>query len=378
MRHTKLENFENLPTAVIDLKEAFINLINNVDDNVTEEKRKEFTNFAKSIDEGTLDEAAFKEINELSNLYIRIEEKSQQIYEILIQIDGCNPDYGKSWAPEWDKLCRKYKDLIINSKRDAATLSNYAKNLVKKVLPVLMNDKVSEKRKEKLINQIKESIKNNQEKAKKNALDFDQYMRDVLKFRVNYNSWAQDNLVKIENLKAEINKLKEEITRYDNDIHKTSFKIGSICGIAFLGISIFVAAYFAPAALLSFKYIAAGTVGTLGTFGAGYGCSYAVLKTKISGMKNELGKKEEELIMTLKASELSGQIIEPLNEFSRITKIISKIWEVIVRCLDYFLNESNYLLFLNNTPGEFESLAKYWIVLAECLDRYVAEVTKVD
>ncbi|CAG8644446.1 16540_t:CDS:2, partial [Acaulospora morrowiae] len=370
MRHTNLENFENLPTAGKNLKEIVIDFINN---DVTEEKRKEFINFVKSIDEHTLDEVVFKEINELSNFYIRIEEKSQQIYEILIKIDGCNPDDGKSWAPEWDKLCRKYKYLIINSKRDAATLSNYAKNLVKKILPILMNDKVSEEKKKKLINQIKKSIKNNQEKAINNSFNFDQYIRDVQEFRVNYDRWAQDNLVKIENLKAEINKLKEEITRYDNDIHKTSFKIGSICGIAFLGISIFVAAYFAPAALLSFKYIAAGTVGTLGTFGAGYGCSYAVLKTKISGMKNELGKKEKELIMTLKASELSGQIIEPLNEFSRITKTISKIWDVIILCLNYFLNESDYLLFLNDIPGEFESLAKYWIVLAKCLDRYVVE-----
>ncbi|CAG8644055.1 15129_t:CDS:2 [Acaulospora morrowiae] len=365
MRHTRLVDLENLPTGVNDLRETFSNLNDIISNEVTEEEIKEFINIAKSIDEDTLNEAAFNEINELTKLYIRIEEKSQQIYENLGKIDGYDLDDEKRWAPEWDKLCRRYKDLIINSKRNAATLSTFAKNLVIKLLPILKNNNVSDEQKEKLINRIKESINNNIEKAKKNYLDFNQYTRDVIAFKSTYDSWAQTKIdKKIENLEAEINKLKEEISYYDDNIHKIAFNNS----IFFFGIATVAIALLAPSVTLG------AIVGTV----AVYGCSYAALKMKISGMKSKLGEKQKELVMAQEVSELSKQIIEPLNEFSRITKIVYMIWEAVIRCLDYFLNNSDYDLFFKNLPGEFESLVKYWIVLAKCLDRYVAELTKVN
>ncbi|CAG8506357.1 4732_t:CDS:2 [Acaulospora morrowiae] len=410
--HTNCEDPLNFPNFLKKFEETFKGIFGKVVDNkFTEKEYKEFTKAAKNIDINGLNDENIKNLDEYSKTYLRIKEKSEQIYEVLLRIDGCNLD-NKRWAPKWNTLCRRYKNLMMNSKEVAKTLSTYSRNHVKKTLPILKSDKVSKAEKENHIKQIinvsrffiilllhtqlintyypYQFIEKNKKKAQKNSENFDQYKLDVLNFKVDYNRWAESKLTeeslekKKSSLKVEIKKLNENISVYDGNINKIAFTVASIVGIGFIGICV-AGAFQVPLAITVLNKIACGT--TLSKIACGitlavtaYGCSYAALKTRNSAIKNKLKKKQnihDEQIE--KASEWSEQIIESLEKFVNIADIISTFWELINLYLDDFLGtEAIYGDYWNNLPeDEYKRHVDLWIVFSNSLDRYVSQVTKV-
>ncbi|CAG8506340.1 4731_t:CDS:2 [Acaulospora morrowiae] len=149
--------------------------------NQPEEKRKEITRAVKNVNKNNLIEVIINSIDQFNKARMSTKQKSQQIYEKLIYIDFCNQEK-RRWAPEWDKLCKMYRCLMINS-TNATTLPTYYRNHVKKTLPLLKSNNVSAAKKIFLIEKIKNSINDHQEKTKKNLIDFNQYQHDVIKFR---------------------------------------------------------------------------------------------------------------------------------------------------------------------------------------------------
>ncbi|CAG8702251.1 4240_t:CDS:2 [Acaulospora morrowiae] len=145
------------------------------------EDRKEITRAVINIDKNSTIKTIINNIDQSANERIITQEKSQQIYEKLVYIDCYNHDK-RRWAPEWDKLCKRYKGLMINS-TNTTTLPTCYRNHIKKTLPILKSNNVSFAKKKFLVEKIKNSIKDHQEKAKKNLIYFDQYKQDVLKFR---------------------------------------------------------------------------------------------------------------------------------------------------------------------------------------------------
>ncbi|CAG8644040.1 15128_t:CDS:2 [Acaulospora morrowiae] len=150
--------------------------------NLPEEERKEITRALINVNKNDIIEVIINSIDQFNKTRMSTKQKSQQIYEKLIYIDFSNQDKSR-WAPEWDKLCKMYKGLMINSTSATTTLPTYYRNHVKKTLPILKSNKVSAAKKIFLIEKIKNSIKDHQEKVKKSLLDFDQYKQDVVKFR---------------------------------------------------------------------------------------------------------------------------------------------------------------------------------------------------
>ncbi|CAG8644025.1 15127_t:CDS:2 [Acaulospora morrowiae] len=334
--HTSGEDPENSSNFIKNFVEIFKGILGKIIDNkFTEKEHKEFIEAAKSIDINSLN-ATFKNLYDFPGEHLRIKEKSEQIYEILLRIDGCNLDK-KCWAPEWNTLCRRYKNLMMNSKEDARTLSTYSRNHVKKTLPILKSNKISKAEKENHIKRIRNFIEKNKEKAKKNSVNFDQYKRDVIKFSFGYVGILVAGAYQVPLALTVLNKI---------GCGTTLAKI--VCGTALAGTS--------------------------------YGCSYAACKTRNSVIKNELKEKQIVLYKQIeKASAWSEQIIESLNKFEEIADIISSFWEVIDSCLNDFLNdESVYGDFLNSIPqDEYKLLEDCWNVFAVSLDIYVSEVTKV-
>ncbi|CAG8506301.1 4729_t:CDS:2 [Acaulospora morrowiae] len=255
--------------------------------NLPEEERKKITRAVINVNKNNLIEVIINSTDQFNKARMSTEQKSQQIYEKLIYIDFCNQDK-RRWAPEWNKLCKMYKCLMINS-TGATTLPTYYRNHVKKTLPLLKSNNVSAAKKNSLIDKVKNSVKDHQEKTKKNLLDFDQYNQNVVKFR------------------QDIVKFKEAL---DEKIANSQAATTHYCFIVSI--------------LMSFFNYLRGIIARI--------ANYSVTGTP--SMTYEY---------IIKASELLEEFSDSIDEFSGINNIHIRVWDVINSELESFLSTRTVL-----------------------------------
>jgi len=233
-------------------------------------------------------------------------------------------------------------------------------------------------KKKKLIEATKKAIIDNQRNAADNVHEFASYKTDISDFKVDFEAWAEKELV---NTNLEIEEVKNQIEGLKNDI-KTYYDllfglgIGICAGATICGFGLAIAATGVAFGFFLFAAIIGGLIAI------GCGIAMGVYINKINGKNKELidaqahlaslNKKQENI---KRAHGMIKEVDDVLNTFSNLISVLSSCWDSIDAELTKLSIELDiYGTIYNTVPQEYKYIVNIWSAFAVALDMYISDV----